>query len=268
MDKVNRRRLLASLGTLSGSALLAGVGTCLQMDGTLQADDLRSIGGSETGPRWDYVKLDPAQVGETAYRIYSEGGCMYAVVGSVIGALAELKGEPFRSFPLGMMRYGAGGVGHWGSVCGIVNGASSLIGLFHSEVSKESREAMIAEFCLWYETTALPAYKPEKPHLAADIDASVAGSVLCHISTIKWCEASAYDAYSAEKKERCMRFTADGAMKVVEILNRKADDAACEFASLTADVKSCVDCHGKKELADATGKMSCNACHQFEKKHP
>ncbi len=268
MHKVNRRGLLTSLGALGGSTLLAGFGTCLQTERTLQADDLGTIEVPLVGPRWDYVKLDPAHVRETAYRIYPDGGCMYAVVGSVIRALAELKGEPFRSFPLGMMRYGAGGVGHWGSVCGIVNGASALIGLFHSEVSKESREEMITEFCLWYETTALPAYKPAKPHMAGEIDPSVAGSVLCHISTIKWCEASAYDAYCPEKKERCMRLTADGARKVVEILNRKADDAACEFASLTADVKSCVDCHGKKELADATGSMSCNACHQFEKKHP
>jgi hypothetical protein len=186
----------------------------------------------------------------------------------VIGALANQAGEPFRSFPIEMMRYGAGGVGGWGSVCGIVNGASALIGLFHQEASREAREAMIAEFCLWYESTALPAYEPAEPQQAEHVDPSVAGSVLCHISTAKWCEATGYEAFSVEKKERCMRLTADGAAKIVEILNRKADDAACEFASVTPDVKSCIDCHGKKELADATGSMNCGACHQFDKEHP
>ena len=57
-------------------------------------------------------------------------------------------------------------------------------------------------------------------------------------------------------------------MKIVDILNRKAEDAECEFAKVSLEVKSCTDCHGKKELADATGKMNCSSCHPFDKKHP
>ncbi len=270
MDKVNRRRLLATLGALSGSALLTGCGKQFPDGARVQADEIgdRTDSLTRPAPAWEYVTLDPIQVGDTAYRIYADGGCMYAVVGSVIGALAEQEGEPFCSFPIEMMRYGSGGVGGWGSVCGIVNGASALIGLFHNEKSKEAREAMIGEFCLWYETTLLPAYEPAAPQRADEADPSVAGSVLCHISTAKWCEETGNEAFSMEKKERCMRLTADGAMKIVEILNRKAENGACEFAELTSDVKSCIDCHGKKELANATGKMNCASCHSFTDEHP
>lgn len=270
MHRVNRRNLLASLGTLSGSALLTGYGMQFAAEQRVQADEVGSRLDFQMrpDPAWNYIKLDPESVGETAYRMYPEGGCMYGVVGSVIGALSNQLGEPFRSFPVEMMRYGSGGVGSWGSLCGVVNGASALIGLFHREKSKEAREEMIAEFCLWYETTPLPTYEPAESQPADEADPSIAGSVLCHISTAKWCQLNGYDAFSAERKQRCQRLTADGAMKIVEILNRRAEDPACEFATLTPDVKSCVDCHGKKELADASGKMNCGSCHQFDKKHP
>jgi putative redox-active protein with C_GCAxxG_C_C motif len=270
MHKVNRRNLLASLGTLSGSALLTGCGMQFPTEPKVQADELGARTVSQTSPAaaWEYIKLDPELVGERAYGSYPEGGCMFAVVGSVIGTLADQFGEPFRSFPVEMMRYGRSGVGSWGSLCGIVNGGSALIGLFHNEKDREARDEMIGEFCNWYETTCLPVYEPAKPQWADEADPSVAGSVLCHISTAKWCEKAGCDAYCVEKKERCQRLAADGAMKIVEILNRKAEDPACEFAKLTSEVKSCIDCHGKRELADAAGKMNCGSCHQFDKEHP
>jgi len=270
MNKVNRRSLLASLGAFGGTAALcgyAGMAATEPNSPVDEPDDPRNL--SKLPARdWKYVKLDPAVVAERAYRIYPEGGCMFAVAGSVIGTLADQVGEPYRSFPVEMMRFGDGGVGGWGSLCGVINGSSALIGLFHSEKSKETREALITELCAWYEQTPLPKYAPADPQWADEADPSVAGSILCHISTARWCEASAYEAFSMEKKERCRRLATDGAMKVVELLNRKVDDDACEFAGLAPEVKSCVDCHGKRELADAMGKMSCGTCHQFEGKHP
>ena len=71
-----------------------------------------------------------------------------------------------------------------------------------------------------------------------------------------------------EKKERCRRLATDGAMKIVEILNRKAGDRDCELLGVTSEVKSCMDCHGPKELENAMVKMNCATCHQFDKKHP
>jgi hypothetical protein len=218
--------------------------------------------------RWAYVRLDPAVVAETAYRIYPDGGCMYAVVGSVISTLARQVGEPFRSFPFEMMRYGDGGVGHWGSLCGVINGGAALLGLFRSEKEKRRREELITELCVWYETTPLPQYEPAVPLWADEAEASVAGSVLCHVSTAEWCKVSCLEVTSVEKKERCRRLATDGAMKIVEILNRNAEDGQCELAGLTPEVKSCVECHGRWDLADSMGKMRCASCHQMDEKHP
>jgi len=166
------------------------------------------------------------------------------------------------------MRYGNGGLGGWGSLCGVVNGGCALIGLFHREKPKETRENLIAELCTWYESTPLPRYQPSEPQWAKEAGASVAGSILCHVSTTKWSKTTGFEIFSMEKKERCRRVTADGAMKVVEILNRQEEKPAGSWAKLAPDVQACVDCHGPKELGDSMGKMNCGACHAFDKKHP
>ena len=163
---------------------------------------------------------------------------MYAVVGSVLGALADRAGEPFRSFPIEMMRFGDGGVGGWGSVCGVVNGGSALIGLFHNEEAKQKREELIAEFCTWYETTNLPTFEPANPQWADEAEPSVADSVLCHISTTRWCQASGHEAFSMAKKERCRRLAADGAMRIVEVLNRQLDADASVPVGRARDAQS------------------------------
>jgi hypothetical protein len=192
---------------------------------------------------------------------------MYAVTGSVILALAKEAGEPFQSFPISMMRYGDGGIGHWGSLCGVINGGAALIGLFQSEQEKERREAQIAELCVWYETSSLPKYVPAEPQWAADAEPSIAGSLLCHVSTAQWCEVSGCGAFSMAKKERCRRLATDGAIKIVDILNRNLEDAP-QFRTITPKVRACVDCHGPQDQADAMVKMNCATCHQFEGEHP
>jgi hypothetical protein len=166
-----------------------------------------------------------------------------------------------------MMRYGDGGIGHWGSLCGVINGGAALIGLFQSEKDNRRREQLIRELCVWYETTLLPKYEPVEPKWADEVEPSVANSVLCHVSVAKWCESSGCGAFSMEKKERCRRLAADGAIKVTEMFNRQlaGDRGSIE---LTPEVKSCVECHGKKGQADALVQMNCTTCHQFEKKHP
>ena len=88
---------------------------------------------------WKYVRLDPAATGELAYNSYSEGSCMYATVKSIAYQLAEKVGEPYSSFPFHMFKYGHGGVGGYGSVCGTLNGAAAVIGLLISEKSVQDR---------------------------------------------------------------------------------------------------------------------------------
>lgn len=268
MTTVNRRDVLTSLGLLAGSTLASGCSQAISREpvasrGESKPDD------SPTSPveGWTYTELDPDAVAETAYRIYPDGGCMYAVVGSVIETLAENAGEPFRSFPVAMMRYGDGGIGHWGSLCGVINGGAALIGLVQGEKNKEQREAQINELCVWYETSSLPKYNPAEPKWADEAEPSIARSVLCHVSTARWCEVSGCGAFSMEKKERCRRLATDGAVKVVDILNRKLAGES-EFRGTTQQVRACMECHGPQEQADAMVRMNCATCHQFEDKHP
>ena len=141
--------------------------------------------GVATNP-WQYVKLESAAVAHDAYRLMTQGGgCMHGLFGSIVGAMSQQVGEPYASFPLHMMKYGEGGVGLWGSLCGALNGGAAAIGLFVSD--KPQREQLIAQLFAWYESTEFPTYRPAEPTQAPDTPTSVAESVLCHVSVGKWC---------------------------------------------------------------------------------
>ena len=256
MTSIDRRNALASLGLLGGTSLLGGyVG--------------RVSGQSAASPpKWAYMKLDPHAVADHAYEMYADGGCMYAIVGSVMHALAAKAGEPFRSFPYAMMRYGNAGVGGWGSLCGIVNGCAALIGLFQDEKERKRRDELLSEICVWYELTPLPVYKPNKPAWADEVASSAAGSLLCHVAVSNWCRDAGRDVMSGERRERCRRATVDGVIRVVELLNRNLEDPHCACLGITPEVQACIDCHGPKKLDDAMGKMNCVSCHGFEGEHP
>jgi hypothetical protein len=268
--EVSRRKILTSVGLAAGASLLAGCEDTLQ--GSPPQAKAATSESNKPGSRditvgtaaWQYVKLDPAEAAAQAYRLMSEGGCMYGVFAGILSLLARSHGEPFRSFPVHMMKYGEGGVGLWGSLCGTLNGGAAIIGLF--ERDKQRRESLIAELFSWYERTALPNYRPKQKDAQAS-SRSVAGSVLCHVSVGKWCKASGEEMGSPEMKERCRRLTADVAAKVVELLNGHLQ-TPCKFAGLSPEVNSCLSCHGK-ERKDTLSKMQCGSCHQqLSTKHP
>jgi hypothetical protein len=254
MKQLSRRQLLGSAGLMAGTGFVLGGTAPL-----LSKEDTPAM-----AKPWTYVRLEPATVADEAAKLYRDGGCMYGVFTSIVSRLGRMMGEPFASFPFYMMRYGEGGTGGFGSLCGALNGAAAAVGLF--EQTKERREQLIGELCSWYETTALPVYRPAAPG-TVDVPKSVAGSVLCHMSVSHWCKVASCDVLAKERKERCSRITADVATKAVELLNRNLLPSPT-FNGLSADVKSCLSCHGKQDLRDTQGKMGCNACHKFSKKHP
>jgi hypothetical protein len=256
MNSITRRQVLGSIGLAAGAGLWSSVGSSLH---SAPQDENKPARG------WNYIHLDPEAIAAEAYRLFADGGCMYGLFGAVVAGLANKVGEPFRSFPLHMMRYGVGGVGGWGSLCGTLNGAAAVIGLV--EPAKERRAQLVGELFSWYETTALPSYQPKQQDDVAAVPRSVSGAVLCHVSVHRWCEASGCEVESDEMKERCRRLTADVAAKTVELLNRNLRKAT-DFVGLAPEVKSCVACHGKDDRADAFGTMRCNACHELSKDHP
>ncbi|MFW5774489.1 MAG: C-GCAxxG-C-C family (seleno)protein [Tangfeifania sp.] len=209
---------------------------------------------------WEYFHLDPAGTAQLAYDRYSEGSCMYATVISVVSQLADKFGEPFTSFPVQMFKYGHGGIGGFGSVCGALNGAAALIGLFITD--KNVQDKMIADLFQWYESELLPNFSPANPVFNYDPEKSVSNSVLCHASNTTWYKASGFTVGSDERKERCRRLTGDVAQKVTASLNDIFTNAYVTNAHSNEAANSCVACHGSDgKVKNTSVKMSCNSCH-------
>lgn len=272
MEKVTRRHLLGAAGVTAGVGFLAACGEAIcgspantETPSADQAESKPPKLEDKTGNPWQYVRLDPAAVAAEAYSKVPEGACMYGVFAGILAAMATEQGESHPSFPVHMMKYGGGGAGGWGSLCGTLNGGAAIIGLFEKE--KHRQFDLITQLFAWYETTELPNYQPKTTEESSAVLKTVAGSVLCHISAGNWCKASGNESESHERKERCRRLTADVAAKTVELLNANLHEQ-CKFAGLGTETKSCLSCHNE-ELHDVFGKMQCNACHQqLTAQHP
>lgn len=263
MSRIQRRELLTGLGSL----LL--MGTAVQ---TNEAAASNVTEKPDDSSLWKYAKIDPTKVADTAYEIYPQGACMYAVTRSLLTHIASalrpidlVAAMTIESFPFHMMRYGHGGIGAVGSTCGAFNGGAAIIGLFVQDAVL--RDAMIRELCLYYENTALPQYKPKDDTLPKR-EAVVSESVLCHISSSRWCAESDSKMFGPGRIDRCRRLSADIAAQTAELLNRLNKDKTCAFASLPEPTKTCFECHGPKgDQADSIGISNCATCHEHDELH-
>lgn len=230
------------------------------------AAEPQQLACEEEGSSWAYTRLDPAGTARRAYNDYSKGSCMFGVFNSIISQLAEKIGEPFSSFPTQMMKYGHGGIGGYGTVCGALNGAAALIGLLLKE--KEVQNVLIADLFMWYEKSPFPLFKPEKAILDFTPPASVSESVLCHASTTNWGKTAGYTIGSKERKERCRRLTADVAAQTVTILNKYFENTFLSHARDNETVRTCMTCHGSEgKLGNTSGNMNCTSCHDESLAH-
>ena len=209
---------------------------------------------------WAYSSLDPAITAELAYKNYESGSCMYATFKSIVSQLADKFGEPYASFPLHMMKYGHGGIGGYGTICGALNGASALIGLLVTE--KTIQDSLITGLFRWYESTRLPEFKPQMAILDFDPPASVSGSTLCHVSNTNWGKVSGFKVNSDQRKERCRRLTSDVVHYVTVALNEYFSNVYVTSGHGIETVRNCMICHGDiGKLGNTSGKMVCAACH-------
>ncbi len=96
----------------------------------INQSSLSSENDNQADSQWSYVKLDPDITAGIAYQGHNEGGCMYGVFKSIVSQLEKKNSESNITFPYHMMKYGSGGVGNYGSVCGALNGAAAAIGTF------------------------------------------------------------------------------------------------------------------------------------------
>ena len=250
---------LAAAAMASGGAVAAIFTTALKTNAKPAAEP-KKLDFEDSESAWEYVQLNPDVTAEIAYNDYSTGSCMYGVFNSIVSQLAQKIGEPFASFPTRMMKYGHGGVGGTGTVCGTLNGAAAVIGLLVDD--KKIQDMLVAELFRIYERTSYPSFKPQKPVLDFTPPTSVAKSFLCHVSTTRWGKASGFRVDGNERKERCRRLTADIAAQTVSILNSYNDSAFVSNEHDNETVRTCMTCHGKEgKLGNTSGKMSCTSCH-------
>lgn len=253
MKGLDRRRALRNLGSFSLGAMFGG---------PAHAGDL-----SDEVPGWGYTPMDAGATAGRAYALYPGHGCMHAVFRSIVGHLAETVGQPFASFPFHMLAYGHGGAGGYGTLCGALNAAAAVLGLF--ETRQRARDLMITEVFKWYEETELPIHRPAQPAGAGVVPTSVAGSTLCHASIAGWCRAAKANPYDKLRGERCRRLSADVAEKTVRVLNRSFTQGMRE---LTIDDASsaCMRCHASATEPRVTVRtlMNCGSCHTVAEPHP
>lgn len=271
MSKITRRQALSVTGlTLGAGGFAAGFADSSPIDG-------------EFKPR--YAPISPEKAAALAYEIFPQGACMYAVVKSVIELVAEEDSASVPPVFFDMFKYGHGGCGAWGALCGTCNGGSAAIGLFHQD--KEIRDGMIARLLRWYETTQLPCYTPG-PNETEPFPRAAAESVLCHMSVDSWCKAADAEPFNAKQKERCRRLSADVARKVAEILNdryreehsaqkTKQEESAPQHCPASQSPQSCIDYHSTPNNTQVSAaecapksiaKMNCASCHEMTANHP
>ena len=151
MEEKNSSQGLLRRDFIKQSAVLAtgiGVGT-LGMPLAASAKDR----GAKKLPQWPwpYARLDVEQVRKLGHKYYYEGGCMYGAAAALLTALVDTVGYPYTIIPRDMMRYGAGGVVGWGTVCGAINGVCPVMTL----AAGKDHKKLIDELMNWYCRTPL-----------------------------------------------------------------------------------------------------------------
>jgi hypothetical protein len=207
---------------------------------------------------WPYKPLDPDMVGQRAFESYLKGHCMYGSFEGIVGTLADQLGDPYKSFPFMMFKYGAGGVNGWGTLCGSLNGSVAAIQLL-----SPNPNPVIDHLMAWYETEPLPNFYPKGAKFPEV--RSAAGTPLCHESIAHWCKKAGKKSYSPERIERCGTLTASVARKTVLLLNDQAAGKPLVVLAQSKQTQSCSSCHEKGGMVEnVRAKMDCGGCHQVQ----
>jgi hypothetical protein len=257
--KMSRREFLyGSTGFAAGAAIASGglgmlsgcIGSEPQVvEKTVEVEKIveKSVGLPSPMP---YEKLDLDEVGKIAYENYFTVFCSQTVATGIFGPLAKKVGEPYASYPMDSFFWAHGGIEGWGTACGTLIGAGYVTALI---AGKEDGGNMINDVVDWYANTELPIYTPEtiSESGAPITNTSKSNTPLCHISVGKWMKKENVGFFTAERKERCARISADIAMKTAELLNEWNDGKYEPRSTLLANAKAfqittqnnCGDCH-------------------------
>jgi hypothetical protein len=236
--EISRRDVLTGAGKLAAGAALVSAG------GLTVFSNAEAVKSGKKYP-WPYKKLDPKRAADIAYENWYKGFCAYAVTSAILGQLQEKVGKPYTYLPIEAFSFGHGGTVGWGTLCGTLFGA----GIATSFAAGKDGEKILNDVMAWYSDTKLPIYAPSKPRTAVK-KTNAAGSPLCHVSVGKWMEKEGVKFFSAGRKERCARLSADVAVKTVQLLNAYADGkykpahgSQAKMHQMTTQ-NNCTDCHG------------------------
>jgi len=245
-EKLSRRGLLKGAAGVAGIAALTAGGL-----GLFSTADAKEVDAKKWP--WPYVKLDPTETAELAYKEWYRIFCGGAVISSIFSQLAEKVGEPYKSFPVDAFKFLEGGMSAWGTVCGSNAGANVVTNLIIGpSIEGVSKDGMLmgSEMMQWYSDAAMPVYTPKNPKVTGAIPTTVANSPLCHVSVGKWMKAADKPLGSPERKDRCARLTGSVAYHLVELLNAWHDGkykttGKLPAASFNIPAQSnCTECHG------------------------
>jgi len=262
LDKgVSRKSFLKTAGAglgLAAGALVFGTG--------IAGAQTAAPAGAVAESPFPLVTLDGDEARLRGHAGYYKAGCGYGGFYAVLSLLREKVGGPYNQVPLRMLRYGAAGIGNWGTVCGALNGACAAITLAvpDADVAK-----LCGELLGWYTRFPFPSatsnalaasggfkYSPAT-HPKLDLVTSVSDSPLCHVSNAKWIAKSGFGLSAPERKERCARLTSDVAAKAVELLNAYKAGTFVPTFKVDDETANCLSCHSD----DQEGKMECTTCH-------
>ncbi|MFA4966089.1 MAG: C-GCAxxG-C-C family (seleno)protein [Thermoleophilia bacterium] len=269
-DKVmSRRKFLAGAGAVVGVATVAGVGLAGR------PSDAEALG---TAIPWPYP-TDPSlqPVAETlarrAYEVYYASGCAEATWWPVIEFLAADNPTTWGTLPKNVMRYGGGGCGGWGTLCGTLNGSSAIISMCVADGA--ARGKMIDEAMQYYGETPLPTNGIDKAVRAGwapaagvvaplvNVPTSTAHSQLCHASLSQWTMTTGERDGSVAQKDRCGKACHDLVLKVTGMLNAYfLNNTNVPAGTLDETIGTCGPCH-----QPAKGKMACDSCHDESPDH-
>ena len=266
---MSRRKFLASAGTVAGAAAVASMGLS-------KIASPAEAAAAVTVP-WPYPSAAadqpvPEAMARRAFEVYFASGCAEASWWPVIEFLGAKYADSWGTMPKNVFRFGGGGVGGWGTVCGTVNGSSALIGMCVADSTH--RNNLIDAIMQYYANTALPtnqAWKSYKDQLGLttpwapatvplqNVPSSTAHSPLCHSSLVQWTMTTGAKNGGPLQRDRCGKACFDLVLKTTELLNTYFQMAKPSAAPVALDpsVEACRTCH----LTYTGAKMACSSCH-------
>jgi len=268
---MSRRKFLVSAGTVAAAASIAGIGLAKA------APDAGAVG---TMPPWKYPTTadeqpDPETLARRAYEVYYSSGCAEATWWPIVEFLAQKTDPlyaPWATLPRNVFKFGGGGVGGWGTLCGTCNGSAAIIALcggaskitdevmqYYAETPIPTNGVGKAVAAGWTPTPIAPAATIPSP--LPNVPTSTAHSQLCHASLAQWTMTTGKADGSADQKDRCAKACYDMVLKTTTLLNAYwLNNANVPAGTLDPRVAGCGavtnGCH-----QPAKGKMACDSCH-------